>query len=258
MGVLDWGIGGVGLLRELEARAPALDIVYLSDAGVTPYGKQPPRALEARVRDAVRWLAERGCEQVALACNAASTTLARLGPLPVPVEGIIEHGIACVVECGARRVGVVGGARTVRAGAHRRALASLGIHVVSRVAQPLSAHIEAGLVESARFAEDLARIVRPLAHLDALLLACTHYPAAMERFAAALPGVALLDPAVPFALALARRARAPRGAPRGARAFFTTGSPRAMEAAARAAWGVELGAVARLPVDLRTAQPTRA
>ena len=66
---------------------------------------------------------------------------------------------------------------------------------MSRVAQPLSAHIEAGRTGTTQFQTDLARIVAPLRQVDALVLACTHYPAAGRWFAAALPGVRLIDPA---------------------------------------------------------------
>ncbi len=244
LGVIDWGIGGLGLVRELDEVAPGLPITYWSDAGVTPYGRLPSAALAARLRVVVDELVRRGCTHVALACNAASTVAARLADAPVPVDGIIPHGLAAVPSTMRGVVGVVGGRRTIRAGAYRRGLARAGRTVVSRVAQPLSAHIEAGRIGSAAFEADLARIVAPLRGARGLLLACTHYPAASAAFAAALPGTTLLDPAGTFAAALARAL--PSTGQGGERTFVTSGDARLMRTAARLAWGIDLGRVGKV------------
>lgn len=239
LGVVDWGVGGLGLVRLLDAAAPGLPIVYWSDTGATPYGLVPTSALAGRLRSVVADLAGRGCTEVVLACNAASTVVAHLRAGPVPVTGIVSSGIAAV-PAGADRVGVVGGRRTVASGVYRRGLARSGRTVVSRVAQPLSGHIEAGRTDTPAFAEDLRRIVAPLRGTDAVVLACTHYPAAVDRFAAELPGVDLVDPVVPLAAELARRHAASVSGPPGGRTFLTTDDPAAMARAAQLAWSVEV------------------
>jgi glutamate racemase len=85
LGIVDWGIGGVGLVRALDQRAPGLPLMYLADTGVTPYGRMGTEELTARLRTVVAALAERGATEVVLACNAASTVVGRLGATPVPV-----------------------------------------------------------------------------------------------------------------------------------------------------------------------------
>ena len=127
-------------------------------------------------------------------------------------------------------IGVVGGRRTIAGGHYRRGLARPGRVVLSRVAQPLSAHIEAGRTGSPQFLADLARIVAPLRGVDALVLACTHYPAASRWFAAALPHALLIDPAERLAAAMAARYPHTQTGP-GSRVFLTTGDPDAMRAA---------------------------
>jgi glutamate racemase len=73
-------------------------------------------------------------------------------------------------------VGIIATAGTVRAGAYQRKLEALGVEVWAQ-ACPMFVHlVEEGLAESAE-AELLARYYlhgRP--ELDALILACTHYP----------------------------------------------------------------------------------
>jgi len=240
LGIVDWGIGGLGLLGHLDRRLPDLDVVYWSDTGSVPYGLQPTGALAARLRSVVDALAGRGCTEVVLACNAASTVVDRLGAAPVPVAGIIASGVAAVPADLDGTVGVVGGRRTIRGGAYRRALARPGRRIVCRVAQPLSAHIEGGRIGTEAFRRDLEAIVRPIRGADALILACTHYPAAAADFAAALPGTTLLDPAAQLAEELVDRlGSATRRGP-GERVVLTTGDPGLMRTSAHAAWGIEL------------------
>ncbi len=240
LGIVDWGIGGLGLLGLLDDALPALPVAYWSDTGATPYGKLGAAPLTTRLRAVVAELAERGCTEVVLACNAASTAVDRLADAPLPVTGIIEAGIAAVPPDLDGLIGVVGGAATIRAGRYRRGLARPGRTVVSRVAQPLSAHIEAGRIGTDAFRADLRRIVAPLRGADALVLACTHYPAAADAFAAALPGTLLVDPAAELARELVERFAPlvpPQATTRASRSFATTGDPDAMVAGARAAWG---------------------
>lgn len=243
LGIVDWGIGGIGVVGHLDRVAPGLPITYWSDTAATPYGLLGTAALIARLRAVVAQLVDLGCTDVVLACNAASTVVPRLGPTAAPVEGIIGHGIAAVAATTRGVVGVVGGRRTVASGAYRRGLSGPGRTVRSRVAQPLSAHIEAGRTGTPAFVADLHRVVAPLRGASAVVLACTHYPAAADRFAAELPGTVLVDPAGHLAVAIAsRHPGAAEAAGPAERRYLTSGDPVAMADGAAAAWGVAVTA----------------
>jgi glutamate racemase len=243
LGIVDWGVGGVGLVRALDELAPGLPVLYWSDTGVTPYGRMRTDELAGRLTAVITALAGLGATEVVLACNAASTVTARLSSMPIPVEGIIGHGVASVPERICGPIGVVGGRRTIASGCYRRGLARPGRVVLSRVAQPLSAHIEAGRLGSRQFLADLTTIVAPLRHVEALVLACTHYPAASQWFSAVLGDVTLIDPADRFAAAVAERHPRTRSSTRpAARTYLTSGDPDAMRRGAATAWAAELRA----------------
>ena len=103
--------------------------------------------------------------------------------------------------------------------------------VIQRVAQPLSARVEAGDLDSPHVRAEVERIVHPLRRADAVLPRCTHYPALMPLFRAELPGVTLLDPAQSLAAWVSRSWPMPSGRSR----WLTTGDlgPRAAPRAAR-------------------------
>lgn len=242
LAILDWGIGGLGLVRELWARRPGLALLYWSDTGVTPYGELPRRELARRVGAVVEALAERGASRVAIACHSGSTAVRDLRS-SIPVVGILEYGVQAALASGARHVGVLAGRRTVRSGVYRRALEAAGLDVAQRVGQPLSALIERGVVEGPELDAALGAILAPLPRrLDALLLACTHYPAIAGAIArhVAYP---CLDPVGSLADAVLGAGELEDGPSR----FETTGDARAMQRAAAVVWQLRLDARAVEP-----------
>jgi glutamate racemase len=237
IGLIDWGIGGLGVARLL--RSPLL---YLSDTGSAPYGTLSARDLEARLRRAIAFLRARGASRILLACNAASTALPRLSDLE-NVSGVIAPTLALIVKNKRPKcVAIIGGRRTILSRVYANALRSRGFDVVQRIAQPLSGMIERGEQNTPRFAEAVANILHGITHYNALVLACTHYPAAFSIFEKQFPG-AVIDP-LP-AIARACLESVGPSAPHTLRerdAFFTTGDPQAMQHAAAKAWGIEISA----------------
>src|ERR1700712_2444678 len=77
IGVFDSGYGGLTVLKELSARLPGNDFIYLGDNARSPYG---PRSFETVYRytlECVRWFFDMGCPLVVLACNTASAKALR-------------------------------------------------------------------------------------------------------------------------------------------------------------------------------------
>src|SRR5690606_40235238 len=79
IGVLDSGVGGLSILREIRAQLPAEPLLYIADQAHVPYG---PRTID-EVRDfttsIARFLIEQGVKVIVVACNTASA--AALHPL---------------------------------------------------------------------------------------------------------------------------------------------------------------------------------
>ncbi len=258
LAILDWGIGGVGVLAQLRRRVPTLPIIYFSDSGYTPYGLLTASELRLRVRAVAAYLARCGAGGLVVACNAASTALDALSfDATMPTWGVIDAAIRSVPRAVRGTLGVIGGRRTIRCGIYRRRLSAPGRRVVQRIAQPLSAHIEAGTSRGPECARVLARILEPLRGADGVLLACTHYPAVRELIAAHLPGTELFDPAEALAQHVLMHWRGPSAGTQ--QRVVTTGDPRATWRAAQHAWNFDLGDVEALkrlepvsgPVKLR-------
>ena len=248
LGILDWGIGGVGFYAQARARLPDLPIVYWSDAGAVPYGKLAPDELARRVVVIARWLKrEAGVTHLAIACNAASSVLPKIDladeALP-EITGVIEHGARAALErtMPGQTIGVVGGRRTILSGAYRRALS--GRAVRQRIAQPISARVEAGDMDSEGLRRELDVIMTPLREVNLLILACTHYPALLGAFAERAPGAEIVDPAAELLAWAVDAWELDSLATGGVRDHvLTTGDVEATARSARLAFGMELDPV---------------
>jgi glutamate racemase len=254
LGILDWGIGGLDLYRRLRAAGSRSDVVYWSDAGAPPYGTLPELVLGDRVATVIERLADEGCARVVVACNAASTVLSqptlvrRVAARGCEVVGVIEPAIAAVQRLRLPAVAVIGGRRTIESRAYAEPLEAAGVRVDQRVAQPLSALIERGLTDGPEVEACLAEILGPLRDAEHLVIACTHYVAALpalRRFLPSLRGV--VDPAAETLAWVEARWGLHSG--EGTARFVTTGVPSGMREAARLAFGLALP-----PVETVTTQ----
>ena len=245
LGILDWGIGGLDLYRRLRAAGSRRDVVYWSDAGAPPYGTLPGPALADRVATVIERLAELGCGQVVVACNAASTVLPdaelrrRAAARGCEVLGVIEPAIAAVRRLALPSVAVIGGRRTIESRAYAEPLEAAGVRVAQRVAQPLSALVERGLTDGPEVHACLREVLGPLRDAEHLVVACTHYVAALPAIRSWLPRLrTVVDPAEET-LAVVRAGGGLHGG-EGRERFVTTGSVEDTRRAARLAFDVHL------------------
>ncbi|MDR1428908.1 MAG: aspartate/glutamate racemase family protein [Spirochaetaceae bacterium] len=261
---LDWGIGGLPFFQGLCAALPGADLLYLSDSLSVPYGKQSPGDLYRRLERIAALAAALGRGTLAVACNAMSSVLpapcSRLGA--VDVFSLVHTFIASPLPSG-RGIGLIGGIRTIESGIYQKALEGAGNRVRARPTQELSALIEAGDVDAVP--AFLEKTLAGLGDIDALVLACTHYPAVSALIQNAAPGLEIIDPGAALLEACLRRlsgaeggqGQVPPGRTQGGRrGYLTTGNAEESRRSAERAFGfsglpfIRIGADL-VPADLR-------
>ena len=245
LGIIDWGIGGISIYKLIKQRDPDIPVVYFYDTGVTPYGKMSRRELVTRLHDVVDYLQGHGVTRLVIGCNAASTAIPYLSDIDIPIEGVIETAVELVAKTKPKRLGLIGGRRTVISGAYRSRLKKLGVDVEQRIAQPLSALIESGQTDSPELRAEVKRILSPLKNCSHILLACTHYPAILPVLENAVSArTVFLDPAT----SLARKIRNSKNAARRGDKFLTSGDPQQMKRSAAKAFSVKLSNVRKVSI----------
>ena len=72
IGIFDSGIGGVTVLREIIKILPNENYIYYSDSKNNPYGDKKKEEIIERCEEIFRFLLERNCKAIVIACNTAS------------------------------------------------------------------------------------------------------------------------------------------------------------------------------------------
>lgn len=232
LGIFDSGLGGLSVLRRVRALLPAEDLVYLADQAHVPYGDRTVAELHRYLERNVAFLEGCGVDAVVMGCNTSCAVAAREGwpAARIPILDLIAAAASAVVASGARRVGVLATAATARAGAYGDAIRRLDPEVVvEEVGAPaLVPLVEAGRVDGDEARAAVESACAPFrAPLDALVLACTHFPFLDAHFAAVLgpetlridPSAAQAERAVAFAAA-----RGPLRNETGRTRYVTTGA----------------------------------
>ena len=241
LGIIDWGIGGVSIYKLIKKRRPKTSVIYFSDTGVKPYGKMSRRELAYRLDKVIGYLKSRGMTHLVIGCNAASTAILYLDDHNIPIEGMIETAVESTLRLHPKKLGLIGGRRTILSGVYRNTFAKINIKVKQRVAQPLSALIESGDLSSKKLREESRRILTPLKNCSHVLLACTHYPAVSSVLAEYVsPQTVLVDPARDLASKVLKWKLKD-----GEDIFLTSGETTAMKKAAKAAFGITIKTATR-------------
>jgi len=213
IGVFDSGIGGLSVLRALQAELPHERFVYLADTGHAPYGERGDAFVAGRALAIAGWLrARHGIKALVVACNTATAAaIARLRAcFSIPIVGIEPALKPAVAATRSGVVGILATGNTVRSDKFAALLDQHGqrARVIVQPCPGLADCVERGDLHGPRCQMLLARYLQPLLAegVDTLVLGCTHYPfliPAIQRLAG--PTVAILDPSPAVARQLRRR-----------------------------------------------------
>lgn len=210
LGVFDSGLGGLTVLRQLRRLLPKHDLLYFADQANVPYGDKTPGELLALTQHNLNRLNALGVQAIIMACNTSCATAAEFGwpQSAAPVLDLIDSAAIAVEQGGYRNVGVIATTATARSGAYAEAIGQRCADTrITEIAAPaLVPLVEAGKLEGAQpRAAVQAACDRLPAGVDAVVLACTHYPLLEAHFRAVLGGgVAIVDPAQMHAQRAAR------------------------------------------------------
>ena len=202
IGIFDSGIGGLSVWREIARQLPHEDTIYFADQIHIPYGPRSLQQIRSFSEGITRFLLERGCKIIVVACNAASA--AALKHLRVTFPDVPFVGMEPAVKPAAEttHTGVVGVLATP-ATFQGELFASVverfanGVQLVKEVCPGLVQQVEAGRLNTPDTLEMLDRFLQPIrdAGADTIVLGCTHYPFVIEAIRQLAPGVNVIDPA---------------------------------------------------------------
>jgi glutamate racemase len=191
IGVFDSGYGGLTVLAEIRKALPQYDYIYFGDNARAPYGNRSFDVVYEFTLEAVRFLFDKGCPLIILACNTASAKALRSiqqNDLPQidafkRVLGVIRPSTEEIEALtSTNHVGILGTNGTVQSESYIIELKKLApdIQVVQHACPMWVPLIENNCHESLPgkmfVKEDVERLLAKDADIDTIILACTHYP----------------------------------------------------------------------------------
>ena len=145
IGVIDSGVGGLTVAKEIMRQLPNETIYYLGDIARCPYGPRPGEEVKKFTTELAQKLMEFDIKMLVIACNTATAVALNYlqNILPIPVIGVIEPGArTAIMTTKNQNVLVLGTEGTIKSEAYRT-------------------HIKK---------------INPNSDADTVILGCTHYP----------------------------------------------------------------------------------
>ena len=182
IGIFDSGIGGLSVFREIRKDLPEQSYVYYSDNAHCPYGEKTREYIIERARAITRFLLDKGCEIIVVACNTA--TAAAIATLREEFQ-IKFIGMEPAIKPAAQAtktgvVGVLATAGTLKATKYidTRVRWAENVRIVEHIGQGFVELVEKGITTGPDAESTVRTSLIPLldAGADMIVLGCTHYP----------------------------------------------------------------------------------
>lgn len=189
IGIFDSGIGGLTVAHALVTALPKENIIYFGDTAHLPYGDKSTAAIQAYSVKIAHMLLQQECKLILIACNSASAAAYELVKEYIGSKAIVMNVIDPTVrllkdQYAHKRIGLIGTRQTVNSHIYKKKLddISASIQLSACATNLLASAIEEfgnHAVIEALLHEYLS--TPTLKNIDALVLACTHYPVIKER-----------------------------------------------------------------------------
>ena len=202
VGVIDSGVGGLTVAKQLKRSLPNEDILYFGDSKNMPYGNRSREEIVSLADFMIKYLEDRGVKAILLACNTISTFIEDLHS-EVRLISIVDAGIrAASSVCGeGESVGVIATKATVDSGSYEKANEKAGgrIKLITSASTSLPKIIDRQLKNTSLLTEKIRECISPILEEDPsitkLILGCSHFPIIKEEINAVYPFLNLIDPA---------------------------------------------------------------
>jgi glutamate racemase len=184
IGIFDSGIGGLTVAKAIRQLLPNESIVYFGDTEHMPYGAKSVEHIRGYSLRIAEFLESKQVKMIVIACNSASSVayypLLEKYANKLQIVDVISPVAEFVAQKQFSKVGIIGTKPTIKSKAHELEISKQTTQTkVASVATPLLAP----MIEEGFFNNNISQTIinayldhRKLRKLNALVLACTHYP----------------------------------------------------------------------------------
>ena len=204
IGLMDSGLGGLSVFREIKRQLPQEQVIYFGDTAHAPYGEKTDEQIRDYVFSIIDFLLQQDVKMVIMACN--TMTAVALDNVKkeysIPVIGVIQPGaFEAAHKTKNKRVGIIGTEVTIRKKSYEKLIKEIDPDIVI-LSNPCSNQIIREMEEQALQNKRIIRILlreclQPITenNIDTLVWGCTHYPFLHPYIKQEIdPNISLVDP----------------------------------------------------------------
>lgn len=181
IGVFDSGMGGLTVLKELQAMLPHENFLYVADSLNLPYGDKTEDQIIQFTQRIMNWFEQQDVKMVVLACHTSSAiayaSLIQQAAFPIlcSITPIAEH-----FKNQSRHIGIMATQRTTQSKVFEKYLLSHNNDhkLVSLACPEFVPLIEAQQIDTIKSLLIVQRYLNELLerNIETLIFGCTHYP----------------------------------------------------------------------------------
>lgn len=184
IGIFDSGIGGLTVANAIHKSLPNEHLIYFGDTAHLPYGEKSNDAIRFYALKISKFLLEQNCKMIVIACNTASSaaynTLLDFFEGKVLFVNVVDPLVSAVIAKGYTDIGVIATKATIRSNTYRDKIKHL---LQNSKVRSMATPLLAPMIEEGFFKGDISQSIMEtylgkdeFKTIEALLLACTHYP----------------------------------------------------------------------------------
>lgn len=203
IGVMDAGMGGLTVVKELQKILPNEDIIFYGEGKYQPYGNRSEDVILNLAKQNIEFLKNQGVKAVAIGCNTISTLIDKYqDDFDFKIFSIVQAGSDMVLDMKLKKVGVLATMFTIKTGCYTQLIHAENpeVSVIGQGSVHLARILEDGDFNQERIDGELRicidQMLQKEPKLNAMVLGCTHFPMAAENIRRLYPQfTTLINPA---------------------------------------------------------------
>jgi glutamate racemase len=207
IGIFDSGVGGLTVWKHVHQLLPNEKLIYLADSLHCPYGTKPAEEIIELSRANTRFLLNKGCKLIIVACNTATASAIDTlrSEFNIPFVGMEPAVKPAAVNTTTGKIGVLATKGTFEGRLFKETSQKYakGVDTLIQVGEGLVELVENNEFESEKAHHLLSHYINPMigAGVDQIVLGCTHYPFFIPLLKQIVPdSIQIIDPAPAIAI----------------------------------------------------------
>ncbi len=183
IGILDSGLGGLGVARMVYDLSDGYDMVFFGDTARGPYGNKSVEMIEKYAMKGLRFLLEKGARLIVVACHdiSSSSVLAAASKYPVDIMDAVTPSVKEALDVSRySRIGIIGTKTTIDSGIYDQKIkeSRLWAKVYSNSTPLLTPIVEEGWFKKPETHMIVKKYIQPLKvrQVDTIIAANSYYP----------------------------------------------------------------------------------